>query len=98
MDNKMIATNKDIVFFKKNNGDTNIELLINAETLWVTQKTMAEIFDVQRPAITKHLKNIVTAGVLSTANATEMHSKAVLNLVQNVFLIFLQIEYIYHLS
>ena len=58
MDNKMIATNNDIVFFKKDNGDTNIELLINGETLWVTQKTMAEIFDVQRPAITKHLKNI----------------------------------------
>ena len=48
--NKIIASNNDIVFFKKDNGDTNIELLINGETLWVTQKTMAEIFDVQRPA------------------------------------------------
>lgn len=64
MDNKMIATNNDIVFFKKDNGDTNIELLINGETLWVTQKTMAEIFDVQRPAITKHLKNIFEDGEL----------------------------------
>ena len=64
MDNKMIATNNDIVFFKKDNGDTNIELLINGETLWVTQKTMAEIFDVQRPAITKHLKNIFEDGGL----------------------------------
>lgn len=64
MDNKMIATNNDIVFFKNDNGDTNIELLINGETLWVTQKTMAEIFDVQRPAITKHLKNIFEDGEL----------------------------------
>ena len=64
MDNKMIATNNDIVFYKKDNGDTNIELLINGETLWVSQKTMAQIFDVQRPAITKHLKNIFEDGEL----------------------------------
>ena len=64
MDNKIIASNNDIIFFKKDNGDTNIELLINGETLWVTQKTMAEIFDVQRPAITKHLKNIFEDGEL----------------------------------
>ena len=61
----MIASNNDIVFFKKDNGETNIELLINGETLWVTQKTMAEIFDVQRPAITKHLKNIFEDGELN---------------------------------
>ena len=54
MDNNMIAKTNDIVFYKRDNGETNIELLINGETLWVTQKTMAEIFDVQRPAITKH--------------------------------------------
>ena len=65
MDNKMIATTNDIVFFKKDNGDTHVELLINGETLWVTQKTMAEIFDVQRPAITKHLKNIFEYGELN---------------------------------
>ena len=33
MDNKIIASNNDIVFYKKDNGDTNIELLINGETL-----------------------------------------------------------------
>lgn len=43
-------------FTKKDNGDTNIELLINGETLWVSQKTMAEIFDIDRTVITKHLK------------------------------------------
>ena len=60
----MIATNNDIVFYKKNNGDTSIELLINGETFWVTQKTMAEIFDIDRTVITKHLKNIFNVGEL----------------------------------
>ena len=54
----------DIVFYKKDNGDTNIELLINGETLWVIQKTMAEIFDIDRTVITKHLKNIFNDGEL----------------------------------
>lgn len=64
MDNKIIASNSDIVFYKKDNGDTNIELLINGETLWVSQKTMAEIFDIDRTVITKHLKNIFNDGEL----------------------------------
>lgn len=64
MDNKLIGTENDIVFYKKNNGDTNIELLINGETLWVSQKTMAEIFEIDRTVITKHLKNIFSDGEL----------------------------------
>jgi len=58
MANINIATKKDIVFYNKDNGDINIELLLNGETLWVTQKTMAEIFDIDRTVITKHIKNI----------------------------------------
>ena len=65
MNNKMIITNKDIDFYKKDNGDTNVELLIKGETLWVSQKTMAEIFDVDRTVITKHLKNIFNDGELN---------------------------------
>ena len=64
MNNITIASNKDIIFYKKDNGDTNLELLINGETLWVSQKTMAEIFDIDRTVITKHLKNIFNDGEL----------------------------------
>lgn len=64
MDNKLIGTENDIVFYKKKNGDMNIELLINGETLWVSQKTMAQIFEIDRTVITKHLKNIFSDGEL----------------------------------
>lgn len=40
------------------NGGIKVEALLNNETLWLTQERMTELFDVQRPAITKHLKNI----------------------------------------
>jgi hypothetical protein len=38
--------------------------LIKDETIWITQKAMAELFGVQTPAISKHLKNIFDQGEL----------------------------------
>ena len=34
------------------------------ETIWLTQKQIADLFGTKRPAITKHLKNIFTSGEL----------------------------------
>ena len=45
-------------------GKVKVEVLLNNETLWLTQKRMAELFGVQRPAITKHLKNIFDSNEL----------------------------------
>lgn len=41
-----------------------VQVVIKAETLWCTQKAMAQLFGVQRPAITKHLGNIFREGEL----------------------------------
>ena len=46
------------------NGDIKVEVLLSDETIWLTQERMAELFGVQRPAITKHLKNIFESGEL----------------------------------
>ncbi len=62
--NVIIANTKDVVFYKKDDGNINIELLVNGETLWVSQKTMAQIFEIDRTVITKHLKNIFQCGEL----------------------------------
>ena len=45
-------------------GEVKVEVLLSGETLWLTQKRMAELFGVQRPAITKHLKNIFESNEL----------------------------------
>jgi hypothetical protein len=39
-------------------------VLIKDETLWCTQKAMAQLFGVDRTVITKHLKNIFESGEL----------------------------------
>ena len=45
-------------------GKIRVEVLLNNETLWLTQKRMAELFGVGVPAISKHLRNIFECGEL----------------------------------
>ena len=47
--------------------DVSVNALVKDETIWLTQKAMAELFDVQIPAISKHLKNIFDDGELDEA-------------------------------
>lgn len=50
--------NNEIIKFV--NGDLQLDVTVspNEETVWLTQKQMAELFDVKSQAITRHLKNI----------------------------------------
>lgn len=47
-----------IVLYKGNEGAATVEVLLKDETMWLTQKTMAELFNVNSQAITRHLSNI----------------------------------------
>lgn len=44
--------------------NNEVEVLLNDETIWLTQKSMSELFDVGVPAIAKHLNNIFLSGEL----------------------------------
>lgn len=54
-----------IIIYQTNNKNRKIDVLYRNETFWLTQKAMAELFNVQIPAINKHLSNIFTEGELS---------------------------------
>ena len=41
-----------------NDGELELKVSVNEETIWLTQKQIAEIFEVNIPAISKHIKNI----------------------------------------
>ncbi|MDP4029092.1 MAG: RhuM family protein [Gallionella sp.] len=45
-------------------GAVKVDVFFKDETVWLTQKELAELFGVQRPAITKHLGNIFSTGEL----------------------------------
>ena len=53
-------------FLMYHSAEQNISVnaVIRDETIWLTQKAMAELFGVQTPAINKHLKNIFAEGAL----------------------------------
>ena len=55
---------REILFYKTDNGDVRVEILLYQENLWLTQAKMAESFEVQKAAISKHLKNIFESGEL----------------------------------
>lgn len=46
-------------------ADGKVQVVVKDETLWCTQKAMAQLFGVGVPAISKHLKNIFTEGELN---------------------------------
>ncbi|MCL1876379.1 MAG: virulence RhuM family protein [Synergistaceae bacterium] len=54
-----------IVLYQTNDGNVAINVRFENDTFWLTQKVIAELFDVQIPAIAKHLKNIFEEGELA---------------------------------
>ena len=59
--------NNDVVIYQSSDGLVKMEAIVDAsnETIWATQKAMAQSFGVNIPAISKHLKNIYSEGELS---------------------------------
>ena len=54
----------EIIFYTAPDGSRKMEVFFKDETVWMTQKMMAELFDVNVPAISKHLNNIYQASEL----------------------------------
>lgn len=59
-------------------AEGKVQVVIKDETLWCTQKAMAQLFGVGVPAISKHLKNIFTEGELA-ADTTISKMETVVN-------------------
>ncbi|MDR1339512.1 MAG: virulence RhuM family protein [Prevotellaceae bacterium] len=54
----------EIIIYQAPNGETRLDVRLEGETVWLTQEQIAYLFGTQRPAVTKHLKNIFTSGEL----------------------------------
>ena len=68
MNNKVIGNEKDIIFYNDEEGNTKIEVLLQDEDVWLNTEALAILFNVKRPAITKHINNIYNDGELSENN------------------------------
>ncbi|WP_111638055.1 virulence RhuM family protein [Marinomonas shanghaiensis] len=54
----------EFLLYTAPNGEVKVEVLLSGETIWLTQKRIAELFGVGVPAISKHLDNIYDSGEL----------------------------------
>ena len=58
--------NNTIAIYQSDTGAISLRADNTLETIWATQKQMAELFDVNVPAITKHIDNIYNDGELDS--------------------------------
>ena len=64
------------LMYQSADEDISVNAVIRDETIWLTQKSMAKLFDVDVPAISKHLSNIYDEGELmrdSTISVSYTH-------------------------
>jgi prophage maintenance system killer protein len=66
--------NDQIVIYQTPDGQTAIEVTLENETLWLSQRQMGELFDKDTDTIGLHIKNIFTEGELDEKSTTEEYS------------------------
>ena len=64
--NNLISATGDFLLYQTADGATRIEVRMQEETVWLTQKQMAELFQKDVRTINDHLKNIFAEGELTT--------------------------------
>ena len=56
-ENRMIANNgSSIVLYTTDDGNTQLEVKLEKDTVWLTQSQMAELFGRDRSVITRHIR------------------------------------------
>ena len=64
----------EIIIYEGDNADSRLEVRLDHETVWLSQKQMADLFKRERSVITKHLRNIFVEGELDEkSNVQIMH-------------------------
>ncbi len=62
---KQKSNSSDIIFYSSPEGNVKVEVIYESDTFWLSQKRMAELFDVDVRTINEHLKNIFKTRELS---------------------------------
>jgi hypothetical protein len=59
-----VTNNSQIIIYQNENGEVKLDVRFDGDTVWLTQKMMAELFEVNIKTISEHLGNIYREGEL----------------------------------
>lgn len=81
--------NGEIIIYRTEDGRTQLEVRLENENVWLSQQQIANLFGVQRPAITKHLKNIFESGELEENSVSSIlgHTASDGKIIRHSFII-----------
>jgi hypothetical protein len=65
-DQEALASRSSLLFYQTEDGKQKIEVRLEEETVWLTQRQMSELFQTTSENITIHLKNIFSEGELDS--------------------------------
>ena len=58
MNNKIIGNEKNVLFYNDEEGNTQVEVLLENEDVWLNTEALATLFDIDRSGIVRHINNI----------------------------------------
>lgn len=58
MNKNLIGNENNIIFYEDENGNSKVEVILKEDNVWLNTNAIANLFNVQRPAIVKHISNI----------------------------------------
>jgi hypothetical protein len=67
--------NREFLLYKTESGEVKVDVLLQNKTIWMSQKTIVELFDVNVPAKSKHLKFFLVVGNYNTEHDTIVHQR-----------------------
>ena len=59
-----MENNDKIIIYQTEDGQTQIDVRLENDTMWLTQAQMAELFEKDRTVITRHINNVFKEGEL----------------------------------
>ena len=70
MSNELENTGK-ILIYQNEKGDTKIDVYFEGDTIWMTQKSMCDLYQVAKSSISEHISNIFKDGELDSASVVK---------------------------
>lgn len=65
---------KKIVIYQTEDGQTQIDVRLENDTVWLTQAQMAELFQKDQSVVARHLNNAIKEGELEKSNMQILHN------------------------